>query len=1137
MKKISLIIFFITAVFILNAQNFRIKFEHISLTEGLSQSSVSSIVQDSEGFMWFATLDGLNKYDGYEMKIYYNSHKKGAITDNVINCLYETPDVENPTLWIGTADNGLCKYNGLTDSFFSIMKINNKINSLNNNTITAIAGDNNILWVGTENGVNKFEQKAEKWTSYTTENSEITDNNINSIKIDSKNNLWIATNNGVNYFDVSLQKFISFNEKSGLPSNNITCLEIDVYKNIYIGTEEGLSYYNVKNKTFTNYSIKDGLGRNYIKSIVKDHEGIIWVGTLFGGLNRFDPVNKEFTIIKHNATDPFSLSINSVLSIYPDKANILWIGTSLGGIDKWNRAAENLSLFRYNPYNNNSISSNLIRSIYEDKNNIIWIGTVDSGLNKWDEEKDMFFVFKHNENNEKSLSNDHIRVIFEDSKNIFWIGTEGSGIDIFDRKTGTVIKKYKHDDANPKSLSNNRVWRIIEDAENRILIATMGGGLNVFYPEKEEFKAYTFDKKNKESISSDNVTTVLEDSKKRIWVGTNKGFNQFFIETGKFIRYQNDLENPNSISNNRIYSIIEDSKGQIWIGTKGGLNKFIPEEQKFIHYTTDTYDFPNNVIMGILEDNSGNIWVTTNRGISKFNPKDETNRNYDMRDGLQSYEFIVGSFFKTSKGEFLIGGINGFNAFYPEKIKDNPNIPSIIITGFQVSNQEMKLDTVISHKKIIYLDYYQKDLSFNFVSIDYIFPAKNQYAYMLEGYDEDWVNCKFQRTVKYTNLRPQKYVFKVKGSNNDQVWNEEGVEIIIIIKPAFWQTLWFKISVVLFVIFLSLFIVWLKMRQLHKQKRKLEDEVAWQTKEIREKNDVLISQKGALQQQKEEIVAQRDEIEEQRDYVTKQRDEITIQKKDIEDSIIYAKRIQSAALPEDAFLKKLLPEHFILFKPRDIVSGDFYWAEKKGNKIIIVAADCTGHGVPGAFMSMLGISFLNKIVTEKEIIKSNEILDRLRENVINALHQSVDKFNAKDGMDIALSVIDYDANILYFSGGNNPLYHIRNNEATVYKADKMPIAIYDQMNPFTYSEIKFEKGDAIYMFSDGYPDQFGGEKGKKYMSKRFRKLLVSISDKTMNEQKEKLDETIKKWQSYPDLRHKKDEFEQIDDIVVIGVRL
>jgi len=1136
MKKISLIIIFLTAVFILNAQNIRIKFEHISLTEGLSQSSVSSIVQDCEGFMWFATLDGLNKYDGYQMKVYYNNQKEGALTDNVINCLYETPDSKNPTLWIGTADNGLCKYNRLTDSFFSIKKENNN-NSLNNNSITAIAGNNNILWVGTEMGLNKFEQETQKWTNYTTENSEISDDNINCIKLDDKKKLWIATNKGVNYFDVSLQKIITFNEKNGLPSNNITCLEIDIYKNIYIGTTNGLSYYNTENKTFTNYSTNDGLGSNNIKSIVKDHEGIIWIGTISGGLNRYDPVNKQFTVIKHNATDPFSLSINSILSIYPDKANILWIGTSLGGIDKWNRAAENLFLFRHNPYNDNSISSNLIRSIYEDKNNRIWIGTVDGGLNKWNEEKSEFIAYKHEKNNDKSLSNNHIRVVFEDSKNNFWIGTEGFGIDIFDRKTGTVIKKYKHNDENPKSLSSNRIWRIIEDSKNRILIATMGGGLNVFFPDKEEFKAYKFDKNNKESISSNKVTTIFKDSKNRIWVGTNKGFNQFFPETGKFVRYLNDKKNPNSISNNRIYSIIEDKNGQIWIGTKGGLNKFIPEQQKFIRYTTETHDFPNNVIMGILEDKNGNIWVTTNRGISKFNPQNETNRNYDMRDGLQSYEFLVGSFFKTSKDEFLIGGINGFNAFYPEKIKDNPNIPSIIITGFQVSNQEMNLDTVVSQKKIIYLDYHQTDLSFNFVSIDYIFPAKNQYAYMLEGYDEDWVNCKFQRTAKYTNLRPKKYVFKVKGSNNDQVWNEEGTEIIIIIKPAFWQTLWFKIFAILFVIVLTLFSVWLKLRQLHKQKRKLENEVAWQTQEIREKNDVLRSQKGALQQQKEEIIAQRDEIEEQRDFVTKQRDEITAQKKDIEDSIIYAKRIQSAALPEDAFLKKLLPEHFILFKPRDIVSGDFYWAEKKGNKIIIVAADCTGHGVPGAFMSMLGISFLNKIVTEKEIINSNEILDKLRDNVIKALHQSVDKFNAKDGMDIALSVIDYDNNTVYFSGGNNPLYHIRNGEATVYKADKMPIAIYDKMEPFTYSEIKFEKGDLIYMFSDGYPDQFGGKKGKKFMSKRFRKLLVSIADKKMDEQKEILNQTIIKWQSYPDLRHKKEQFEQIDDIVVIGVRL
>ena len=1129
MKKIFLTL--IVSILIIGsyAQNLRIKFEHISLNKGLSQTSVRSIAQDCKGFMWFATLDGLNKYNGYEIITYYNTGKPGAISDNVINSLYVTPNAENPVLWIGTADHGLCKYNQYNDNFIGVSNNLNDSNTLSNNSVVSISGDNDILWIGTEMGLNKWEQELNKWTVFTTKNSEISDNYITCILPDKKGNIWLGTKNGLNFYDVILNKFTAFNVEDSLTSGHINCLKRDIYNNLWIGTPKGITHYDTEKKLFTQYTETNGLSSNYVTSISIDHEGIIWLGTIAGGLNRFDPVDKTFTIIKHDATDQHSLSINNILFIYPDKSNILWIGTSLGGVNKWNRAAEDVFVFRHNPYNDNSLSSSLVRSIFEDKDGGIWLGTVDGGLNKWLVEKNTFINYRHKDGDPTTISQNHVRVIFEDSKDNFWVGTANQGLNLFDKNTGKVIKQFQHDENDSNSISHNRLWRIIEDQKGRIWLATYGGGLNYFDTENFIFTAYKHSKDNPKSIGSDYVTTVYEDTKGRIWVGTNNGFHRFFPEKGEFIRYQYDENNLNSISNNRVYSITEDSKGNIWIGTKGGLNKFLPKREKFFSYTTQNTDFPNNVFMGLLEDNDGNIWGTTNRGLVKFNPETKDVRTYDVRDGLQGNEFLVGSFLKTRNGEFIVGGINGFNAFHPEKITDNQNIPSLVITGFQVSNQELKLDSAISVKKIIYLNHRQTDISFAFVALDYIYPSKNQYAYKLEGYDDDWVYSKFQRNAKYTNLKPKRYIFKVKGSNNDAVWNEVGVEIIVIIKPAFWQTLWFKISSIFFVIGMLVGIVFWRIRSLHRQKRLLKEEVERQTREIKMKN-------AALTQQKEEIEAQRDEIEGQRDIATEQRDQILNQKKDIEDSIKYAKRIQTAALPEDKYLDKLLPDYFILFRPRDIVSGDFYWVGEKENKVVVIAADCTGHGVPGAFMSMLGISFLNKIVSEKMIIKSNEILDRLRVNVIQALHQSKDNFESKDGMDIALTVINYDTNTLYYSGGNNPLYLIRDKELIQYKGDKMPIAIYEVMDPFSFSEVKYQKNDSIYMFSDGYPDQFGGVKGKKFMYGRFKKLLISISDKPMAEQKQILENTLDEWQDHPDNRTGKNTFSQIDDIVVIGIK-
>jgi len=1150
-NKIILILIFSILINSLFAQKTRIKFEHISLEAGLSQSSVTSIVQDEKGFIWFSTIDGLNKYDGYEMKIYYNLDVEGAITDNVLNVLYETPENENSVLWIGTAGSGICKYNKINDKFISFANNPDDINSLSNNSITAIWGNNSILWIGTENGLNKFEQYDNKWTHY--QNSDlsgsISNNHITHIFPSSDGNLWIGTENGINLFNISTNIFTLVNEATPLQNKKIDALFVDENDCLYYGNSTGFYIFDYKSKAFNYYSQIQGLSDNDVTAVTKDLYGIIWIGTKAGGLNRFDPENQIFYSYKHDPADENSISINNIISLYQDKSNILWIGTSLGGINKWNRAADDLIVFRHNPYDNFSLSSNQVRCIFQDNEKIIWIGTVDGGLNKWDKIQNKFIHYQHDVSDKTSLSNNHVRTILEDEKGNFWIGTGGGGLNYFDKKTGKFVY-YQHDDNNPKSLSNDIIWKILVDSKNRFWIATYGGGLNLFDVENKTFTCYKSDENNLNSLTSNQLTSMIEDKKGQLWIGTTNGINIFNPETGNVKRYINQKGVINTLSNNRIYAIIEDSEGIIWVGTKGGLNRYNTETDDFTRYTTSTNDFPNNVMMGIIEDAERNLWITTNRGISKFNIETGHVRNYDIRDGLQSNEFLAGSFFKSPDGEMFFGGINGFNAFNPSNIKDNPNIPSLVITNFEISNETLELDSAISEKKVIFLNYTQTDLTFHFVALDYIFPEKNQYKYMLVGYDKDWVDAKFERYAKYTNLKPKEYIFKVIGSNNDEVWNETGAEIRVIIKPAFWQTLLFKIVVGLVVLSLAGFIVWLRIRMLNKQKRILEEQVKIRTKqlsernhEIEEKNVVLefqqkeiLLQNEILQQQKEEIGAQRDLIQDQKEIAENQRDHIIEQKNEIEASIHYAKRIQTAALPKDEFLNNLFTDYFILFKPRNIVSGDFYWATLRNEKLIIVAADCTGHGVPGAFMSMLGIRFLDEIINNNDITEPHEILNKLRDNIIKALHQTGKIFEAKDGMDIALCSIDYNTNTLIYAGANNPLYFVRNNEVEIYKADNMPIAIYEKLNPFNQHIINFEKGNCLYIFSDGFPDQFGGPKGKKFMYKKFRELLLEISVNQMSEQKIILDNTIENWKKFPD-GSGNDCFSQVDDIVVIGVRL
>jgi len=1093
--KVNLLLFAFFFQIAAFAQRPHIKFEHISLEDGLSQSSVYGIVQDTKGFMWFATLDGLNKYDGYTVTVYRNkTGDSSSISDNVINCLYVDPPEYGGSFWIGTRGEGLDKFSRLNETFESYGQNNLDSLSISSKNVTAILGTENYLWVATVSGLNRIDRRAKTFKHYYKKQG-LADNEINTLFSDKTGNIWIGTKSGLNKLDIATEKFetYTFGTNPGIYNIKTGLYSIDGF--LYLGTNNGFIKLNLQSKEFKVFQFQSnskGLSSNITTSITEDKDGIIWIGTEKGGLNRFDKKTEQFYVYNHDPSIQSSLQTNNILTLYQDKANILWVGNSLGGINKWNRAAEDLSVFRHNPYNDLSLSSNQVRHIYEDSKGRTWIGTVQGGLNRFIKEKNMFIHFRYNPNKLSSLPNDHVRTIIEDSKGRYWIGTDGGGFCQFFPETGRFIT-YKKNDKDSNSINNNHIWRIIEDKKGRIWIATKGGGVNVFNPDNQIFKAYTHNKNDIKSISNDEVTTVFEDHLGTIWVGTfGGGLNRWDENTNTFKRYRYKKSDPNSIGNDRIYAIVEDSKGRLWIGTKGSLDYYDRKKDSFISY--DEKDgFPNNVIMGILEDNQGNLWVSTNSGLSKFNPETKKLRNYSISDGLQSNEFLVGSFCKRSTGELIFGGINGFNVFDPEKIKDNPNKPSVVITGFKVSNAEIEFDTAISEKKIIILDHTQKDISFDFVALDYIFPQKNQYKYKLIGFDKDWVDIKFQRYATYTNLPPGDYTFKVIGSNNDEVWNEEGVEITVIIEPAIWQRTWFKISSLILLISIVLLLFYLRIRTIKKRNEHLEEQVRLRTAEV---------------------VEQRDQIHEQ--------------KKEIEDSIVYAKRIQTGTLPLEEHSKKILPEHFVLFKPKDIVSGDFYWTGQKDGKSIAIAADCTGHGVPGAFMSMLGISYLNKIINEEGITQPDEILNNLRENVIKSLHQAKGD-EIRDGMDIAVLSIDYNKMKLQYSGANNPLYYIADNEEIkVIKADKMPIALYDKMDNFVLHEIDIKPNNSFYIFSDGYADQFGGPKERKFMYKPFRKLLLENVSQSMEEQKEILDKTIMKW---------KGELHQIDDIVVLGVRI
>ena len=700
----------------------------------------------------------------------------------------------------------------------------------------------------------------------------------------------------------------------------------------------------------------------------------------------------------------------------------------------------------------------------------------------------------------------------------------------------------------------------------------------------DTFTSYMPDINNPEtSLSQDRVLAIYEDNRGNFWVGTSgEGLNLLNRNTGEFTHFKTLSKNSLSISSNRILSIYQDSKDRLWIGTGGGgLNLFNYNDSSFVSYTK-SHGLTNEVIYGIIESNDSTLWLSTNHGITNFDPNTSpfVFRNYTKADGLQSNEFAEGSYMKTADGLIYFGGINGFNIVDPSKLRNNPFPPNVYITKARIEEKGKNVDDwfeiQLHEEKSIVLPYNQNNITFYFTGLHFISPQNNKYKYKLERFEKSWNEpLSNQRFAVYTNLRPGKYVFKVIASNSDGVWCEEGDQISITIKPPFWYTWWFITLAVIFAGAIVAAIVAYREASLVKAKRELEEMVEQRTSEITRQNreitkqaerigkaneeititsQALANQNRELQEKNEEILSQHNELEEQRNSlanlawelqdkneeitnqrneIQKQRDLLTSQKKEITDSIMYAKRIQQAILPTHEQLRECFSDFFVFYRPKSIVSGDFYWVSKIGNYRIIAVVDCTGHGVPGGFMSMLGNMLLNEVIVQKQIFDPALVLNHLRESIIAVLHQKGQVEDAGDGMDLSLCIINDEDLTLNYAGAFSSMLILEPTEEIVpkvmeVKSDRMPISYHLVMRPFTNQQFKLKKDSVLYLFSDGLTDQFGGERGKKFQLTRFRDFINENHKLPLASQGVALENAFDKW---------KGSFFQVDDVLVMGLRI
>ena len=1011
---------------------------------------------------------------------------------------------------------------------------------------TMIQGKNDYIWLGTDAGLSRFDGVV--FQNFTSENG-MAEGGVYSIMQDSRGIIWLGHLDGrlSRYVD---NRFENIEFPRGEIKGDITsiledpegriwltssasgALRIDnpedppskiTYKHflgreglsdqvfasiktrdnqLYFLTDRGIRVFNSDSSLFESLTIEN-LPRYFMMiTVFEDDRGDLWFGTYNGGLYHWKKETGEM-IIYDSVRD--GLAKNWVSFITQDSHGRMWIGTWGGGIT----LIENGRLKNFN--STNGLRDVFIKSILEDKEGNILIGTFDHGLEIFKGEH--FITFGSND----GLANPIVWAIHQDQKGKYWFGTN-EGITIYD-PLAPESRRFSYYNQQNRYIENKiRFFR--HDRKGDIWIGTEGGGVVRYEITTGRFINDVY---LNERLHRDQIVTALEvDNHNNLWIGTNEGVGYYEIDNG----YMERLTQTSGIAGNLISALYYDSKGTLWIGSQvTGLTKCVREGDAYsftimrmprnftpgsitedrngnlwigtekgvyvfngdtiVRHLTENDGLLANLVNLVDHDLEGNIYIGTNKGLNKYVPGEDKIYTYSRKSGFVGIETKKNASFCDRQGNMWFGTVQGVTRYDPRMVSDIEMEPLTHIRNMQINYQPASL---IPGQK---LNYRQKNIVFDYNSICLRNPDAVRYMVMLEGADETWRPHTSQTRAIYPALSPGKYTFKVIARNSTGNWNIDPVTYSFVIRPPFYQTWWF--IMICAVAGITGILLYIKIREesLKRENRILEEKVAQRTAEVVQKSK---------------------ELEEKN--------------KDITDSIRYAKRIQNAILPPPTSFA----ETFILFKPKDIVSGDFYWLARTETKQLIASVDCTGHGVPGAFMSIIGHNSLNKIVKEYHISEPAAILDQLNLEIIQTLHQQSEEDEVKDGMDISLVSIDLNTKELHFAGAYNPLYHFRNGVMTEIKGDRNAIGLtsLEKGEKFTSHSMKLEKGDIIYLFSDGYADQFGGPGGKKFKYSGLKNLLMEIREQPMERQKQILDNRIMQWMG---------NLEQVDDILLIGSRI
>ncbi len=1232
--------------------------------DGLPQNSVTSVTQSDDGYLWIGTHNGLVKFDGTEFIVFSSptDFKNNGIPDNFVSVVKNT---QQDGLWIGTNGEGLSNYNFLTFKNFDTQK------DLTNNIILSLEEWEESIWIGTPTGLSRYRRNI--FRNYT-EKEGLLNLKINALLKDTKNGqniLWIGTDEGLAKFDLEAGKIVPV--ALPLPTLQILALEIDKNNNIYIGTANGLFYWNQEKKELKNFNQLENnkyIKHTTINTLLIDKVGSLWVGTNSKGVLRYIPASKKWETL----TTKEGLASNSITALFEDKEGSLWVGMNRGGLLRLNDT-------KFTPYSNlEGLSDNLTNCIYVhsedvlDKKNQdqIWVGTQSDGISILNQNSTFSYLTIKD-----GLPHNHVRSITatknERNQSIFWIGTYGGGIAKYNLET----QQMTIFDAK-KGLVGNfvRAIQVSRINPNKIIIATTEG-LTILDDNKtgkQKFTNYT----TSQGLASNNLTSILETQNGQILLGTED--NGILLIDNP---YQENNAPPSffsfstqdGLADNLVLSLYQEpSKNIIYIGTKNGISTYnngkIITPKSTNHWSSDAiHSILKVTSMWWFTSNDG-VWAVSNDNFRNWIAQKTDSLDiiaYDENDGLQSSDCASLAYptITADKNENIwIPTAQGFSSFNYTKLNTLlPKANVVVEHIFDENGNDWKRKKTNKNGEIVFPSKYN-NLEIHFDALTFVSPQKVRYKYKLEGYDKEWKTTN-KKMVFYGDLPPQEYIFQVKAANSDGVWNKEGTSFAFIIEPKITQIIWFWVALAFLFVLIAYFVYKWRAGIIENQRQKLEELVESRT-------EALLIQTTQTQNQASELAVidrivasvnqqvtfdnvlntllqqaltlikdtnkgyflyyQEDyfhvavpqgyahhlpeklsfdktinyfkwgvplaryfykvyptdreyllppytprfslvipilignfpeailvfDFEEERSFsLTESRQlqrftehavssflkarayrEVQLQKEALQDtvghlsdSIQYAFKIQQAILKNPIEIKSYFEDAFVFYRPRDVVSGDFYWfyENKETNIITFAVIDCTGHGVPGAFMTVMTNSILNQIIRESNIEEPAEILTLLDKKLEETFS---DESKRKDGMDIGIFSIDKTKKVLNYAAAKLDLCFIRDNQIHQIKATRYPIGNMGttkvKEKNFQTHSIDYQKDDIFYLYTDGFPDQFGGEENRKFMSRRFREFLLEYHYLSAKEQEEKLDAALKMWQG---------NFKQTDDILVVGVRV